>query len=106
MSNTANWSYTNSATVKPFLSLDMMTGVKVYGEPYEIACTWVAKSAQTRDNDGQEFVSRFEVYTEDDRPQYLDLILLSGDDEWQEVRARTHWDMSFFGEKPDYLLVT
>ena len=42
MSNTANWSYTNTATIKPFLSLDLMTGVKVYGEPYDIACTWVA----------------------------------------------------------------
>ncbi len=106
MSNTANWSYTNTATVRPFESINLQTGETVYGEEYEIACTWTAESQQERDNDGAEFVGRFTIYTEDDRPKYLDLIRLSGSDEWQEIRSKTYWDMSFFGEAPDYRLVT
>jgi len=45
-------------------------------------------------------------YTEDHRPRYLDLILLNGSTDWQEIRAVTGWDMSFFDEEPDFLLVT
>lgn len=109
MSTTASWSYTNTATVKPFLSLDLMTGQTIYGEPFEIACTWVAKSEQRRNQDGAEFVSRFQIYTEDARPAYLDMVLLNGDDPatgWQEIRDREYFDMSFFGEEPDFTLIT
>lgn len=106
MSNTANWSYTNTAQVRPFEGIDLMTGVTTYGDEYEIACTWTAEGNQERSNDGAEFVSRFTIYTEDSRPKYLDMIQLAGDDEWQEIRAHTWWDMSFFGELPDYRLVT
>lgn len=106
MSQTANWSYTNVATVKPFVSIDLMSGQTIYGEPYEIACTWAAKSEQARDERGAEFVSRHQVYTEDKRPKYLDMIQFDGSDGWEEIRSVTSWDMSFFGEEPDFLLVT
>ena len=106
LSKTANWSYTNTATVRPFISVDLMTQEAVYGEAYEIACTWTAKSEQARSSDGAEFVSKHHIYTEDKRPKYLDLIQLNGSTEWEEIRSVTGWDMSPFGEEPDFLLVT
>lgn len=112
MSNTANWSYANTATVRPFQSVDQWSGETIYGEEYTIACTWTAESQQEREMGGQsgargnEFVSRHIIFTEDPRPQYLDLIQLNGSEEWEEIRSRTQWDMSFFGETPDYRLVT
>lgn len=112
MSNTANWSYANTAKIKPFVSIDMMTGATTYGAEYTIDCTWEAKAEQVREIGGQggargaEFTSRHQIYTEDARPKYLDLIQLNGSTEWEEIRSATQWDMSFFGETPDYLLVT
>ncbi|GAB1837144.1 hypothetical protein [Achromobacter xylosoxidans] len=106
MSATANWSYTNVATIRPFLSIDMMTGETVYGPEFEIACTWAAKSQQVRANDGAEFVSKHEIFTEDRRPKYLDQISFDGSNGWEEIRSVTNWDMSFFGEEPDLKLVT
>jgi len=112
MSATANWSYTNVATVRPFLSLDQWTGQAVYGEPYEIACTWTADNSQERMAGGQggsqgaEFIAKHTIFTEDRRPKYLDLIMFDGSDGWEEIRAVTTWDMSPFGEEPDFKLVT
>jgi hypothetical protein len=106
LSATANWSYTNVATVRPFLSIDLMSQETLYGPEYEIACTWAAKSEQARDDNGAEFVSRHMIYTEDSRPKYLDMIQFEGSDGWEEIRSVTNWDMSFFGEDPDFLLVT
>ena len=71
MSNTANWSYTNTATVKPFLGMSEWGGAS-YGPEYTIACTWTAVSQQQRDDNGAEFVSRFEIFTEDARPKMLE----------------------------------
>ena len=105
MSATSSWSYTNTATVKPFTGISEWGGV-TYGEEYTISCTWTAVSQQERDSTGAEFVSRFEIFTEDARPKMLDMIKLNGDAEWQEIRSRTFWDMSFFGETPDFRLVT
>lgn len=115
MSNTAAWSYTNTAKVKRLIGLDRWKGVAEYDEPYTIDCTWTAAATEERGAGGQsgamgsEFVSKYEIYTEDPRPKHLDLILLNGDDEetgWQEIRSVTHFDMSSFGEDPDYKLVT
>lgn len=106
MSTTANWSYTNVATVRPFVEINMDTGKTTYGDEYEIACTWAAKSEQVRDENGAEFVSRHMIYTEDKRPKYLDMIMFDGSDGWEEIRSVTNWDMSFFNEEPDFLLVT
>ncbi|MBV7482523.1 hypothetical protein [Bordetella sp. BOR01] len=112
MSNTANWSYTNTATVRPFVRQDLMTGESEYGEPYTIACTWAASNEMERDLGGQsgargaEFIGRHVIYTEDPRPKYLDMIMFDGSNGWEEIRSVTNWDMSFFGETPDFRLVT
>jgi hypothetical protein len=112
LSETAAWSYTNTATVRPFVKIDLMTQKTTYGPEYEISCTWEAKNEMVRDAGGQggskgaEFVSRHMVYTEDKRPKYRDLIKFEGSDGWEEIRSVTNWDMSFFDEEPDFLLVT
>lgn len=108
MSSLANWSYTNTIRVRPFLSMDGMTQSSTYGPEYEIACGWIAKAEQMRADNGAEFVSRHIVYTEDARPKYLDLVQLPGIDGWQEVRSKTAWEMSAFGagELTDFMLVT
>lgn len=111
MSQTANWCYTNVATIKPLVGQDEW-GAGIYGEPYNIACTWAAVDLQERGAGGQagaqgaELVIKHEVFTEDKRPKYLDMIQLNGNEDWEEIRQVTSWDMSFFGEEPDFKLVT
>lgn len=105
MSETSSWSYTNTATIRPLLGINEW-GAATYGDEYTIACTWAAKSEQRRDGNGAEFVSRHEIYTEDKRPKFLDQIQFDGSNGWEEIRAVSNWDMSFFGEEPDFLLVT
>ncbi|MCO7020294.1 hypothetical protein [Vibrio paracholerae] len=106
MSSTAAWSYTNTAKVKPLIGFDQWTQETTYGEEYEIACTWEAKSEQMRDSNGAEFVTKNIIYTEDARPKHLDLIKLNGKDNFEEIRAVNSFDMSFFNETPDFELVT
>lgn len=111
MSVTASWSYTNTATVRPLLGHGEW-GEASYGPEYEIACTWTAVDLQQRMAGGQsgaqgaEWIVKHEVFTEDKRPQQLDQIKLNGSDLWEEIRERTSWDMSPFGEEPDFKLVT
>ena len=110
-----------------------MTGATVYGDEYEIACNWIAESKQERDDQGAEFVSRHIIFTEDPRPKYLDMIRLSGfgiafmsgsseeqsgseveyagseilsGSGWEEIRAKTSWDMALFNDSMDFKLVT
>lgn len=111
MSATANWSYTNTATIRPFVSENGMTGEIVYGEPYTIACTWAAEAKTFRNPaplGGEEYVSNYITWSEDPRPKYRDLILLNSEvaTDWQEIRAHMEWDMSPFGEIPDYRTIT
>lgn len=106
MSQTANWSYTNKATVKPRTGNIDKYGDPEYGTEYEIACTWGANAKQAAANAGREFLVKNTIYTEDPRPQYLDMIKLNGSDQWEEIRERQAFDMSFFGEVPDYFLIT
>lgn len=111
MSSTANWSYTNVATIRPRIGESEWGGVE-YGPEYEIACTWAAVTDQERGVGGQsggqgaELVMKHSIYTEDRRPKYLDLIRFDGSDGWEEIRSVQVWDMSFFDEEPDVLLVT
>lgn len=105
MSETANWTYTNTATVKPLISRDSW-GAETWGDPYQIACTWTAESQQMTDAEGKEFVSKNIIFTEDKRPKYGDMILLNGSSQFDQIRAVTDWDMSFFEEEPDFKLVT
>lgn len=106
MSSIARWSYKNVATVQPFVSMDDWTGAVIYGPEYTIACNWIAESTQQRDQTGAEFISRQIIYTEDLRPKYLDLIRLGTQDDWQEVRSKTEWEMAMFGDVADFKLVT
>lgn len=112
MSATASWSYTNTATVRPFVEVDLMSQESIYGAEYEIACTWAVDVVQERDAGGQggaqgaERVVSRTIYTEDKRPKQLDLIRINGSTEWEEIRDRREFDMSFFGEEPDFVLVT
>jgi len=88
------------------MSIDLMTGETQYGDEYTIACTWTAEAAQERDDRGAEFVSRHQVFTEDDRPKYLDMIRLGDSGEWEQIRSVTGWDMAMFSDTPDFKLVT
>lgn len=108
MSSIARWSYTNTATVRPWLSEDGYERVPVYGEPYEIACTWAAESKEMTAADGKEFVSAYIIWSEDARPKHLDLIKLNtvAETDWQEIRSHMEWDMSMFADVPDYRTVT
>lgn len=108
MSAIARWSYQNTAQVRPFVSEDAYAGDIVYGDPYEIACTWAAESKQMRDANGAEFVSRYIIWSEDARPKHRDLILLNtvAPTDWQEIRDHMEWDMQMFDDVPDYRTVT
>lgn len=106
MSDTANWSYEHEITVKPFVSMDQRTKVKNYGTEYVVKCNVIGVSEQHRDANGQEFVSRHVIYLEDPRPKFLDMVYIAEADSWQEIRAKTYWDMDMFEETPDYKLVT
>lgn len=112
MSDTARWSYANVAQVRPYMGVDDWGGGAIYGPEYLIACTWSIEATQFRDSNGAEFVSRNIVYTEDLRPKRLDMIRLRSSvdpdafTQWEEIRDRTEWDMSFFTEVPDVRLVT
>lgn len=112
MSSISRWSYTNTATIRPFVGHDSWTGQTTYGDPYTIACTWTSVDLQERGVGGQsgaqghERLLKHEVYTEDSRPKYLDLIQLTGHEDWETIRSRTEWDMSMFGDTPDFKLLT
>lgn len=121
MSATSEWVYTNVATVWPLGAFDDWTGAQTYGDPYLIACTWTA-DAKTATNDyGKEFVSQQTIYTESKRngsavrlPQRDDYIA-HGDMTSQpdpiaakadKIVTVRDYDMSFFGEDPDYEIMT
>lgn len=109
MSSVARWSYKNTATVRPFVSEDSYSGAIVYGDEYEIACTWAAESKQMRDANGAEFVSQYIIWSEDARPKHRDLILLNtvATTDWQEIRSHMEWDMLCLGDPvPDFRTVT
>ena len=112
MSSVARWSYKSTATIKPFVSLNMETGQSIYGDEFTIACNWTAESKPERESGGQsgargaEFISQHIIYTEDARPKYLDLIQLANHTDWEEIRSVTEWDMAMFKDTPDYKLVT
>lgn len=110
MSTTANWSYTNIATVWPLEGeADAWTDQeKTYGAPYTIACTWVAGAGRTIDENGVEFTPSCSYYHEDPRPKYGDWIVRGiGADRLlgEMIKSHAEYDMSFFGEFPDYMSI-
>lgn len=108
MSGIARWSYTAKAQVKPLLKGPRRGGSATYGDPYEILCTYTALQLSKMEASAALLghVIRYEIYTEDPRPGKGDLIQLPDTDEWQKILDRTVWDMSPFGQNPDYKLVT
>lgn len=115
MSSISRWTYTNIATVYPYLGQDTFNGGVLIGTPYTIACTWTGKSEQRLDSTGAEFVTKNVFWTEDARPGYLDKIA-KGDttaQDWlaakaEEIRSVIDYDMSPFNEtaSPDFELAT
>ena len=109
MSKTANWSYTNKATVWKRTGAPAFGGGFAYAAPFTIACTWTATSRLTTDNGGQEFVAACDYFHEDKRVDYGDMIA-RGDHTGSPgpvatamaIRAHVDWDMSFFGEEQDF----
>lgn len=109
MSSIARWSYTEKASVRPYLGRNGATNQINYGTAYEIWCDFAATAEQHIDEKGREFVSQYLIYTEDDRPSYMDEITLlsaAAKGYKQEIKKRTMWPMSAFGDIPDFLLVT
>lgn len=109
MSSIANWSYTYKATVTPFLGEDGVSGDIEYGAPYEIMCNVAAMEKQeiyTAANSGRETVATHTIYTEDGRPKKGDMIEFVGSDGKREILDKTFWEMTAFGDTPDYKLVT
>lgn len=97
------------AIVKPYLGEDLESGGTLYGDTFEMKCTWAAESTQMRDATGAEFVSKYIIWSEDPRPKYRDMILLStlAPTDWQEIRSHMEWDMLCLGDPaPDYRTVT
>lgn len=115
MSTTANWSYTNTATVFPVVTeADGRIGSiqPVYGTPYQIACTWAGGGdkggAKMTGNNGQEFVPAIRFWHEDARPRYGDLIargVVTDKRLAAIIKSHVQYDMSFFGEAFDYMSV-
>lgn len=115
MSTTANWSYTNVATVWPHLdTVDEGSGWgdpvgEEYGEPYAIQCTWVGGGDATINSKGVEFVPKMTYFHEDKRVKFGDLIargVTTDRTESDPIQAHDEFDMSPFGEEPDYRSVT
>lgn len=120
MSATANWSYTNVATVYPRV-YDDWNNTWTNGTPYLIDCTWTANNEVAVDANGKEFTTNLIFFTELKRngvsstmPQ-RDWYIARGDTSALSdplkaganvIRAVTDWDMSFFGEDPDYKILT
>jgi len=120
VSATANWSYTNVATVYPRV-YDDWNNTWTNGTPYLIDCTWTANNEVAVDGSGKEFTTNLIFFTELKRngvtatmPQ-RDWYIARGDTTSQAdplkagadvIKAVTEWDMSFFEEEPDYKILT
>ena len=76
MSAAANWSYTATATLWPWLGRDDWTGGETFGGPILIACGYSAKSERRTDDRGAEFVTRQVIYTERADIKQQDRILI------------------------------
>lgn len=120
MSETANWCYTNVATVYP-RTYDGLTGGWTTGTPYLVDCTWEANNETAVDSSGKEFTTSLIFHTgmkrggADVTKPERDWYIARGDTTAQAdplkaganvIKAVTEWDMSFFSEEPDYKIMT
>lgn len=103
VSSIAAWSYRAIATVRPYLGEDTEEGGIVYGEPYEIACSWEAGGNERQDANGDEFVSTYELWTGDARPKHNDRVTVAGTLIADlPVRQVQGFGMEMFNDVPDY----
>lgn len=120
MSATANWVYTNLATIYP-RTYDDWKSTWVTDAPYLIDCTWTANNEVAVDDTGKEFTTNLIFFTElkragaDVTMPKRDWYIARGDTTTQAdplkaganvIKAVTEWDMSFFEEEPDYKVMT
>lgn len=118
MSETAAWSYTNVATVYPRVYDDWNSTDN--RNPYLIDC-WTANNEVAVDASGKEFTTNLIFFTElkrngiDATMPKRDWYIARGDTTSQAdplkaganiIKAVTEWDMSPFGEEPDYKILT
>jgi hypothetical protein len=102
LSEVSRWSYTNTATVWPVGAKDHLNGGNQWGEPYQIACTWIADTKVMKDNGGKEFVSSCAYFHEDARVKHGDRIAKGVYSDAnpvglaEEIKAHRDWDMSMF----------
>lgn len=105
---TAGWANTNKATVWPRLGVDTENGGSIWGDPYDIDCTWRSPKEQQRsvqNSQGREVVPRTVIYTEDVRPQIHDDIMIhSTRPERVQILDLNEDDMSMFDEPPTFEL--
>lgn len=112
MSSISRWSYKNIALVHPFISFDDFTRQTIFGDPYEIACTWTAGGGEPNtsrtDVEGREYVCKSKIWCEDPRPKFRDEIEMPGSYGRETIKNVIHYDMSALGEpnSPDFELST
>ncbi|EMH4146643.1 hypothetical protein RGN32_000064 [Providencia stuartii] len=122
MSATANWSYTNIATIYPVIRGGGEWGDEItYGTPYLIDCTWQSSNEVVKDDMGKEFVTNNVFFTElkrngvDVQRPERGFYIAKGDTTSQSdprvagadiIITVKEDDMSFFGEEPDYEIRT
>lgn len=114
MSRTANWSYTNVASIWSEGPRDPYTREPTWTGPFIIACTFETMGDTQTDDNGQQFVPQDTVWHED--PMAIkagDRIVIGEElaDVTPPARAKSirkvgGWDMSFFGESMDFVLFT
>lgn len=76
MSASANWSYTATATLWPWLDREDWGGAQTFGPPVTFACSYSAKAERRTDDRGVEFVTRQIIYTERADIKQQDRILI------------------------------
>ena len=122
MSATANWSYTNVATIYEVKTGGGKWGDEItYGTPYLIDCTWQSSNEVVKDDMGKEFVTNNVFYTElkrngvDVQKPERSFYIAKGDTTSQSdprvagadiIITVKEDDMSFFGEEFDYEIRT
>ncbi|HEM8137419.1 hypothetical protein AB6H27_13970 [Providencia huaxiensis] len=122
MSKTAEWVYTNVATVYPVTRGGGRFGDEItYGTPYLIDCTFRGSNEVAKDDFGTEFVTkdlyntemkhkgqpvrhpvRGDYIAQEDTTAILDPRLANA----SQIVVVSKDDMSFFGEEYDYVIRT
>ncbi|MBN6364311.1 hypothetical protein JZL89_02905 [Providencia rettgeri] len=122
MSNTAEWVYTNVATVYPVIrGGGKWDDTVTYGTPYLIDCTFRSSNEVAKDDFGTEFVTkdlyntemkhkgqpvrypvRGDYIAQEDTTAILDPRLANA----SQIVVVSKDDMSFFGEEYDYVIRT